>query len=528
MWSFADRHLERWISAFAVSVLGLALTACTSSRGRGTSTMAALPPPTVLVTPAIQRTVPIYDEGVGQTIAVQTVVLRAQIGGTLERVLFKEGTAVKKGQTLFVIDQRPYIAALQSALGQLATAQANLTQALEQRQLTQAQSQLATAQGNLRQALEEVNVRQAQAQLVGLQATLANAQIQVKRDRYLVGQGAVAQQQLDNDDAAAQAAAANVEAQQAVVTDTVLSQDITIDQARASVRSAEAGVHDAALQTRIGIDTARAAVVQARAAVTQARLNLFYTTVPAPVDGIISLLSVDQGNLVAVNQQLATLATVDPIIAQFPVSEVTFLDLAKRAAPATPDRGVGPQGDPSFQLILSDGTMYGHPGTYRAVNNTVNSQSGTILVQALFPNPDRLLRPGMYARVRVKTEDRPNTVLVPQSAVQEVQGARTVFVVGPDNTVSVRTITQGGPYGPYFVVLNGLRAGERVIVEGVQKARPGSKVAPVLRAPPPLPTGADGPATPPQKFAEVMRILGDPGPSSAQVPGRAARKGQNG
>jgi membrane fusion protein (multidrug efflux system) len=457
--------------------------------------MAAMPPPTVLVTPAIEHTVPIYDEGVGQTIAVQTVTLRAQIAGTLERVLFKEGTLVKKGQTLFVIDQRPYEAALQSAQGQLASTQANLTQALQQRQLTQAQSQLATSQSTLRQALEQVAVKQAQAQLIGLQATLANAQIQVKRDRMLVAQGAIPQQQLDNDDALEKAAAANVEAQQAVVNDTILSQNITIDQARASVRSAEAGVHDAALQTRIGIDTARAAVTQANAAVTQAKLNLVYTTVPAPVDGIISLLSVDQGNLVAVNQQLATLATIDPIIAQFPVSEVTFLDLSRRAGPGTLDRGVGGQQDPSFQLILSDGTMYHHPGSYRAVNNTVNPQSGTILVQALFANPERLLRPGMYARVRVKTEDRPNTVLVPQTAVQEVQGARTVLVVGADDTVVLRTITQGGQYGPFFAVLDGLKVGDRVIVEGLQKARPGTKVTPVLRAPPPLPSGAHQPAT---------------------------------
>ena len=492
--SLAQRVL-RHTAPLAVGLLSMALVACTSSRGTGRATMAAPPPPTVLVTPAIAHTVPIYDEGVGQTIAVQTVTLRAQIAGTLERVSFKEGTLVKKGQTLFVIDQRPYVAALQSAQGQLATAQANLTQALEQRQLTQAQSQLTTAQSNLRQALEQVNVKQAQAQLVGLQATLANARIQVKRDTYLVNLGAMAQQQLDNDDAAARAAAANVDAQQAVVRDTVLAQNITIDQARASVRSAEAGVHDAALQTRIGIDTARAAVTQANAAVTQAQLNLFYTTVPAPVDGIISLLSVDQGNLVAVNQQLATLATVDPIIAQFPVSEVTFLDLSRRAAPGTLDRGVAGQQDPSFQLLLSDGTMYHHPGSYRAVNNTVNPQSGTILVQALFPNPERLLRPGMYARVRVKTEDRPNTILVPQTAVQDVQGARTVLVVGADDTVVLRTITQGGQYGPFFVVLDGLKAGDRVIVEGLQKARPGSKVTPVLRPPPPLPSGADKPAT---------------------------------
>jgi membrane fusion protein (multidrug efflux system) len=117
----------------------------------------------------------------------------------------------------------------------------------------------------------------------------------------------------------------------------------------------------------------------------------------------------------------------------------------------------------------------------------VNPQSGTILAQALFPNPERLLRPGMYARVRVRTEERPNTVLVPQSAVQEIQGAKTVYVVGADDAVALRTIRDGGPYGPFFVVLNGVSAGERVIVEGGQKVRPGAKVSPTLRPAPALP-----------------------------------------
>jgi membrane fusion protein, multidrug efflux system len=432
----------------AFGTLGLALMACTSSRGTAQGPRGAgPPPPAVVVTEAIQRTVPIYDESVGQTIALQTVALRAQIAGTLEQVLFKEGTEVKRGQTLFVIDQRPYVAALQAA-----------------------QAQLATARATQQQALQQVQLRQAQAQLVALQAILVNAQGQVKRDEYLVAQQAIAQQQMDNDVATARAAAANVVAQEAVVKNTALS-------------------------TQIGIEQARAGVQQAQAAVTQAQLNLFYTTVRASVDGIVSLLSVDQGNLVAVNQQLATLSSVDPIITQFPLSEVTFLDLAKRTAPTTPDRGVAAQGAASFQLILPDSSVYPHQGTFRTVNNAVNAQSGTILAQALFPNPERLLRPGMYARVRVKTQDRPNTVLVPQSAVQEVQGAKTVFVVGPDNSVTVRTITDGGPYGSFFVVLSGLQAGERVIVEGVQKVRPGAKVTPTVRpAPPTPPAGLSSPS----------------------------------
>jgi membrane fusion protein (multidrug efflux system) len=422
-------HRPRWAAWGGLVLAALLAAGCGHSAKTQTTPAAAAPPPAVVVTPAIARTVPVYEETVAQTVAVQTVTLRAQIAGTLQQVAFKEGTAVHRGQTLFVIDQRPYLAALQSAQAQLAAARANLTQALDQ-----------------------VALRQAQAQLMALQATLANAQTQVKRDRYLVEQKAIAQQQLDDDETTMKAAAANVDAQQAVVRNTALS-------------------------AQTGIEQARAGVQQAGAAVRQAQLNLEYTTVQAPVDGTVSLLSVDEGNLVSVNQELAVLATVDPIVAQFPVSEVTFLNLSRRAAGAL-------GGAPAFQLVLPDGTTYPHPGTLRAVNNTVNPQSGTILAQALFPNPDGLLRPGMYARVRVKTADRPNAVLVPQAAVQELQGTRTVFVVGPDNVVALRSITDGGTYGPFFIVLTGVRTGERVIVEGIQKVRPGGLVNPTLRPAP--------------------------------------------
>jgi membrane fusion protein, multidrug efflux system len=444
------RGARRWAAAAGLLLLAGVLAGC-GPRGRAQNPAAAgPPPPAVIVTEAIQATVPVYEEATAQTVAVQTVALRAQIAGTLEQVLFKEGTAVRRGQTVFIVDQRPFIAALQSARAQLATARANLNQALQQ-----------------------VQLQQAQAQLTALKATLANIQVQVKRDRYLVEHGAIAQQQLDDDETAMKSAAANVAAQEAVVKNTALS-------------------------AQTGIEQARAGVQQAEAAVTQAQLNLGYTTVQAPVDGIVSLLSVDQGNLVAVNQQLATLTAVDPIIAQMSISEGTFLDLAKRAASAAGRPGaaapaVPPRADGAalgFQLILPDGTVYQHPGAFRAINNAANPQSGTILVQATFPNPERLLRAGMYARVRIRTQDQPNTVLVPQTAVQELQGNRTVFVVGPDNSVALRTITDGGPYGPFFIVLNGVRAGERVIVQGIQKVRPGAKVTPTLQPPPPLPPGS--------------------------------------
>jgi RND family efflux transporter MFP subunit len=439
-WKERRTILMRRASPLVLGLLGCALVACTSSRGTARDPAPGPPPPAVVVTPAIEATVPIYEEAVAQTIALDTVTLRPQIAGTIEQLLFKEGMPVKRGQMLAVIDQRPFVAALQAA-----------------------QAQLANSQAALQQALQQVQLRQAQAQLASLQATLAYDQIQVKRDQYLVAQGAIAQQQMDNDIATMQAQAANVAAQEAVVKNTALSTQIGIEQARAQVRQMQAGV-------------------------VQAQLNLVYTTVPAPVDGIISLRSVDQGNYVQVNQQLATVSTVDPMIAQFPLSEVTFLTLARAAKPGSPDRGMGaPNASPAFQMILPDGTTYQHPGTFRTVNNTVNPQSGTIQTQALFPNTEQLLRPGMYARVRVRTQERPNTVLVPQTAVQEVQGAKSVFVVAPDDSVVLRTIRDAGAYGPFFAVLNGVSAGERVIVEGVQKVRPGAKVTPTLRPAPPLP-----------------------------------------
>jgi membrane fusion protein, multidrug efflux system len=434
----AGAGVKRRLSALAVLALGLALTGCTSARAARAPAAGVPPPPTVVVTQAIARTVPLYNQSVAQTMAVQTVNLSAQIAGTIEQLLFKEGTEVKQGQLLFVIDQRPYVAALQGA-----------------------QAQLQNAQAALQQALEQIQLRQQQATLASLQATLVYDQQQVTRDRYLLAQGAIAQQQMDSDTATEKAQAGNVAAQAALVRDTALS-------------------------TQIGIEQARATVQQNEAAVRQAQVNLTYTTIRAPIDGIISLRNVDQGNLVAVNQQLASLTSVDPMIAQFPVSEVTFLQLTRR-----PPGAVGTtRSATSFQLILSDGTVYRHSGTYRAVNNAVDPQSGTIQVQALFPNPERLLRAGMYAQVRVRTQDRPNTVLIPQAAVQEVQGTQTVFVVGSDDTVTIRTITTGGSYGPFFSVLSGVQAGERVIVEGVQKVQPGLKVAPTLRAAPPVPASA--------------------------------------
>ena len=427
-----------------IGALAAALTGCTSARAARTSTPAAPPPPAVVVTAAIQHAVPIYDEIVAQTVALQTIQLRPQIAGTIEEIRFKQGSEVRRGQTLFVIDQRPYKAALDGAQAQLATAQASLTQALKQTQ-----------------------VAQAKAQLLALQAPLLNARDNVKRDRYLFSQGAIAAQQVESDEQTAAAAEASVAAQEEVVKNTALAQQISIAQARAGVQQAQAGLE-------------------------QAQLNLRYTVITAPMDGVVGFLEVDLGNLVAVNQVLATMSTVDPIVVQFNASEITYLSLLKPTG-GRPGPGRSAVGIPTFRLLLADGSLYPQPGTFRDIDRSVNAASGTIAIQALFPNPSGYLRPGMYGRVRASTGQRPDAVLIPQVAVQQTQNFKTVLVVGSDNLVAVRTIEDGGTFGPFEIVLNGVQEGDRVIVEGLQRAQPGARVSVTVRPAPPVPSEGSTP-----------------------------------
>lgn len=399
-------------------------------RGIAMAQMPAPPAPTVVVAEVIQQTVPLYEEYVARAEAIQTVELRARVAGFLEQVLFQEGGVVKEGQVLFVIERQPYEAALQAAKAQLARAQADLMQAQEQ-----------------------VGVLSARATLAQRQADLAKARQDVERFRPLARDRAVPQQDLDT--------------------------ALTTEQAAvAAVRAAEATLKDAELQQRIGILQARAAVESGKAAVIQAELNLSYTIIRAPMPGIIGFLAVHKGNLVGPSQHpvLATMSSVDPIKVTFGVSEVEYLRFAKRTGITASEKPP----DFPFELILADESVHPHKGKAVAIDRAVDTQTGTVQVQVYFPNPTKLLRPGQFGRIRVAAEERPNAVLVPQTAVQELQGTHTVAVVDQDNKTAVRTVSIGSRFERYYVVLHGLAPGERVIVEGQQKVRPGMTVMPTL------------------------------------------------
>lgn len=417
-------NLSFAVRLFVVAMLAMN-AACVGKSGAEHET-AAPPPTTVVVAEVSQKTVPIYSEFVGQTRAEETVELRARVEGILQKVYFREGSAVRKGQLLFTIDKRPFQAAVQSA-----------------------KALAAKAVSDLAQAQQRTDVLEAQAQLANAQATLTRADQDVARLTPLAKEKAVTEQDLDAAVATQKSARATVEARQANLTNLEAAVKYTIERARAEVSAANARV-------------------------TQAELDLSYCDIYSPISGVIGFLQVDEGNLVGRGDAtlLATVSASDPLLVDFSVSEIEYLKLTD------PETAGKKAGNLSFDLLLSDESLHPYHGSFRVLDRSVDPQTGTMKAQAVFPNPGSYLRPGQFARLRVAVAQRENAILVPLRAVQELQGAKTVMVVDAENKVSLRTIKVGDKADKDVVVLDGLTGGERVIVEGMQKVRPGGQVNP--------------------------------------------------
>ena len=340
----------------------------------------APPPPAVVVTEVRQEDVPLYTEWVGTAVGFVNAHVMPRVHGYLLKQHYEDGTSVKAGELLFEIDDRPYKAALDQALGDLA----------QQR------------------------------------AVLRKNQLDVGRYTPLAAQGAVSRQELDNAVQAAHASEAQVQA--------------------------------------------------ADAAVTNARLNLEWTRVYSPIDGIAGIAPVQIGDLVTPSTTLTTISQIDPVKVTFPISEreyIRFADAIKEHQQAGRAHD-----EPDVELILADGSTYPRPGRFHAADREVDRQTGTILVQAIFPNPDGLLRPGLYAKVRAATVTARGAILVPQRAVQEIQGVYQVAVVGTENTVSLRTVKVGQQVNGLWIIEDGLHPGERVVTEGLQNVADGIAVEP--------------------------------------------------
>ena len=225
------------------------------------------------------------------------------------------------------------------------------------------------------------------------------------------------------------------------------------------------------------VATAEAQIKSAEAAVETAKINLDFTRLVAPIDGIAGQAQLQVGALVNLSSvPVTSVSTVDPIKVYFTVGEPQYLAWRKRFPTETTRQAAAK--NLKLELILADGSTYAHDGVFYFADRQVNESTGAIRIAGLFPNPANILRPGGYGKVRAVIRVQPNALLVPQRAVSELQGGYQVAVVDSDNKVSIRTVQAGDRVGHQWVIAEGLKQGERVVAEGIQKVRPGMQVTP--------------------------------------------------
>ena len=346
----------------------------------GDSVEVAPAPVEVYVADVVVQDVPTYLELTGQTAGSQDVEIRARVEGYLERVHFREGSFVRRGDPLYDIDRKPLQAILSAARADQATAEARL----------------------------------------------AKTTNDVTRYTPLAAKQAVSQQELDD------------------------------------ARSEQ--------------DAARSQVDAARAAVEKATLDLGYARITSPISGLVGTTLVKAGNLVGRGEStlLTTVSEIDPIIFRVGVTEADYLRIARR----DPSRiGEEPRAA-GIELTLTDGTRHRHTGRIGPVERAVDPATGTLGAQLLFPNPEHVLRPGQFGRARVLLETRTGMLLVQQRAVQELQNLTSVAVVDGSNKVAFRNVKVGPRVGTLWVIEEGLKPGERVVVEGLQRIQEGMVVSP--------------------------------------------------
>lgn len=364
-------------------VLGLGLTAGLFLNASAVRAQEQQQAPTVTVAHPELREIIEWDEFTGRFEAVERVEIRARVSGYLESVEFEEGQIVNKGDLLFVIDPRPYEAA----------------------------------------------VARADADLARAQSQLKLADLDLQRGERLLKQNAISQEEVDTRRATRQEASANVAA------------------AEAQLRTA--------------------------------RLDLGYTRITAPVTGRISSRRIDVGNLITNGDQgqtLTSIVSLDPLHFIFDVSESEYLKYVRLRGSDGQLAGTMPA-----ELRLLDEKKWTHEGRIDFIDNSLDENTGTLRMRAVFTNPDGLLRPGIFGRLRLPATDRQQALLIPDAAVLADQSAKMVMTVGEDNTVRPQQVELGSLQGDMRVVRSGLKTGDKVIVEGLLRAQPGNKVNPQMK-----------------------------------------------
>ncbi|OIQ38892.1 MAG: hypothetical protein BM563_05140 [Bacteroidetes bacterium MedPE-SWsnd-G1] len=344
-----------------------------------------MPPQSIKVYQVTPKTVPIYEEFVGQVYGEKDIPIRARVDGYLEEIHFEEGSRVKKGDFLYQIDPEPF-----------------------------------------REAVAAKNSMVAQAETL-----LVQAESDLRRVKPLAEIDAVSQRELDMAQAQRDASVSSVEA------------------AKADLRIAE--------------------------------INLSYTKIVSPIDGIIGRTLAREGEYVGRDPNpviLNTVSNIESIRVQFFLSENEYLRAARAYSNESNTKIERNEDKVEVQLILSDGSLYDQMGKIDFIDRNVNSSTGTILIQASFANPIGLIRPGQFGRVKLKVMDVKDAILVPQKCLSELQGQFSVLIVNAENKVETVQVETGASIPGYTIITKGVKAGDKVVLEGLQKARPGMVVIP--------------------------------------------------
>jgi len=388
------------------------------------------PPPTVSVIEVSPKALPLYTEYTGTTDALDTVDIRARVDGYIEQKLFHGGQIVKAGERLYLLDQRTFLADLQKA-----------------------KAAVAKAEADLQFAKEGVEVFRAESRLAATRAALVKGEQDVARYAPLVKDQAASQQDLDTAVAQRDVAKEEVSARKSELTQTKLTQ-----------------------RTQIALATAE--LEATRAALRLAELNLEYTDIRAPVTGRIGESDAFVGSLATKNspKPLTQLSPLDPIQVKAKIGERDYLNYTRTLSGNEEERRKQVDKSFYFQLLLGDGSTYPYPGRFRSTDRAVDPQTGTLEITLDFPNPQGVLLPGIFSRVKIQTGEKSGVFLVPQRAITELQGVRTVYLVGKEGTVETRTVTATERLGTLWAIEKGLEAGDRVIIEGIQRVQPGMKV----------------------------------------------------
>ena len=359
------------------------------------------PPPTVSVSQPVQRTVEEFFEETGTTEAVETVLVRARVTGFLQEKRFEAGQDVKKGDILYIIEPRPFEAAVAAA----------------------------------------------EADLQVQQVAFVEAKTEYEREAQLLEKKATT------------------------------DRNVTIAKAK--------------------MDSASASIEAAKAALDRAKLDLEYTEVRAPIDGRVGKTLVKLGNLVNGNEatHLTTVISYDSIYASFNISEREFLQLVKRYPKRNAEGKTDAEKTP-IKLFLSRAGDKGFPfeGVFDYADLAVDQSTGTFLLRGLFQNKDRQIVPGLFVRIRIPVGVKENALLIPEKAIGADQGGRYLLAVNDESVVERHNIEIGAKYGDMIVVVEGLSADDRIIIDGVQRGRPGAKVTPEAKPLEDTSQAADTPA----------------------------------